>query len=110
MIEALPDDLRPLVLQHWAAGVIQVHLVRWHRYRHVRRRSWARLRARMPRGVHATLVRYANIRREWYLEPGSWLMQPDEVLADIVAEVSSGVWGSGLSPRVSSLNQNSGRT
>lgn len=98
ILARLPCDLQPLVLQHWAAGVIQVHMMRWHRYRHVRRRLWTRLRARMPRAVHATLLRCANVRHEWYREPASWLTQPDEVLVTILEEVKEGLWGRAISP------------
>lgn len=93
VLARLPCDLQALVLRHWAASVVQAHMLRWHRLRHVRRRAWGRLRARLPRSVHATLVRCANVRHEWYREPGSWLSQEDEVLVAILHEVRSGLWG-----------------
>lgn len=96
LIHRLPTDLHPLILRHWAASVLQCHLVRWHRYRHVRRRSWAQLRGRLPRSVHALLVRHAGIRREWYCEPGSWLAHTDDDLHTVVAEVEAGWWGRAL--------------
>lgn len=89
----LPADLAELVVAHWAAGVLQAHLMRWHRYRHVRRRAWGRLRAQLPRPVHATLVRYARVRHEWHREPESWLDQPEEVLRTILDEAADGLWG-----------------
>ena len=100
VLHRLPADLQELVRQHWAASTIQAHLARWHRYRHVRRRSWPRLRARLPRTVHATLVRYAGIRQEWYREPGSWVCQTDDelhqTLHTIVEEARAGFWGRAL--------------
>ena len=93
VLSRLPDDLWPLVLQHWAATVLQVHLTRWHRYRHVRRRLWGRVRALLPRHVHAVLVRHAGVRHEWFREPSSWILQSDEDLRMILAEVNAGVWG-----------------
>ena len=92
MLARLPDDLQPLVWEHWAASVIQARALRWFRLGHVRHALWPRLRARLPRGVHAALVRHAAIRREWRLEPASWLAQSDADLRAIVAEAEAGAW------------------
>lgn len=89
----LPRDVQESVLQHWAAGVLQVHFMRWHRLKHVRHPLWRRLRARLPRAVHATLVHHAAVRREWSREPASWLMQSDDDLMKILSEINEGFWG-----------------
>ena len=94
VLHRLPDDLRRLVLEHWAASVLQVNCLRWHRLRHTRRKKWQILRSRFPRNVHAELVRYSRVRHEWYREPESWLLdQDDEVLRILLEEVRSGLWG-----------------
>ena len=98
ILSRLPDDLVPIVLRQWAATVLQCHLSRWHRFRHVRRRLWSRLRASMPRSVHSLLLRHAAIRREWYYEPASWLSHDESDLKTILIEVEQGYWGSPAAP------------
>ena len=96
MLDRLSEDIRNLVMHHLAASVLQCHLTRWHRLRHVVRRAWPLIRARMPRGVHALLVRHAAIRREWYTEPESWLYIREEDLRQLVVEAGNGAWGRAL--------------
>ena len=99
IFDSLPGDLRELVVQHWAASVLQCQFARWHRYRHVRRLAWNRLRARLPRTIHALLLQYASVRREWYYEPESWLSHTECDLRIVVAEAQSGWWGVPLAVR-----------
>ena len=98
LLPRLPRDLTRLVLQHWGASVLQAAFLRWHRLRHVRTPEWRELRARLPRAVHARLVRYHAVRREWRREPRSWIEQSDADLDAILSELDAATDPRDLAP------------
>ena len=72
MWDALPEELRALVLAHRAALTLQRAALRWLRYGHARRAGWPRVRAHLARvGAWPALAPYAFARREWRREAAS---------------------------------------
>ena len=95
MWDALPEELRALVLAHRAALTLQRAALRWLRYGHARRAGWPRVRAHLARiGAWPALAPYAFARREWRREAASWLALDADGARKILAEAAEdGLWG-----------------
>lgn len=98
MWHRLPDDILERILAHLAAGRIARCYRRWS-MRHVRGASWRALRAALGARLDApeldVLAANAWVRREWRVEPHSWLVtlrEEPHLLSLIVAEVAAGAW------------------
>ena len=92
--DALPDDLQDLVLEHGAAMTIQRMWRKREWYMHVHARVWPRVRAHLARvGVWPHLWAYTHARREWRLEPASWLYVDRPCAQLILSEARQGLWG-----------------
>jgi len=95
MWDALPEELRDLVLAHRAALTLQRAARRWLWYGHARRPGWPRVRAHLARiGAWPALAPYASARREWRREAASWLALDADGARGILAEATEdGLWG-----------------
>jgi hypothetical protein len=89
----LPLELWDLIFDHRAALVLQRAWRRYNLFSHARRPGWAVIRERL-RAANAwpSLLRFAMVRREWRLEPESWLVSCD--VECIRREALDGLWGS----------------
>ena len=94
--DALPTDLRLHILRvrlrEERATHIQRAFLRWSLYRHRDGTQWRAVRDHLG-GRVAALERFANVRREWRVESGSWLEADPSVLDAICLEAREGLWG-----------------
>ena len=93
----VPEELAELVCQCAAASTI-ARAVRRSFMRHARRPVWGRLRAALvctDSSAFARLTLNAGVRREWRLEPESWLTAlavTPRLLRMLADEVDDGLW------------------
>lgn len=100
----LPDDvwrhIRSLARRDRACERIQ-RCARRRALRHARTAEWPALRRTLLRHLSTDDVRSlgenAMVRREWTLEPASWLASSADDLRAIVREVRGGAWESSKS-------------
>lgn len=87
-----PDDVWDLVCAHGAAMCIQRATRRYFMLRHARHPRWGDLYAHLCRlGAWDRLRPFSGVRREWRLEPDSWLAARD--LGALMQEAHAGLWG-----------------
>lgn len=87
----LPDDLATLVMQHWAASVLQTAWLRYVHFAHARSPVWPEVRRRLSH-LWPVLITFPKVRREWRREPESWMLADD--LASVAHEArESFLWG-----------------
>lgn len=91
------DDLWELIRHHASAMTIQRRFMT-HMYRHTLCAQWTQLRHALVKVLSFTdfdrLTQCAAIRREWRVEPESWLysLKHTTQIDDIVREVRRGLW------------------
>lgn len=91
--DALPLELRKLVLEHRAAAIIQRCLWRHFYFRHVRQSEWGAVREHLRGGVIRALWPYPLVRREWRSELRSWLAPCGDTTRLLIDEAREGLWG-----------------
>ena len=90
----LPDDIVTLIIEHKCAMRIQRAWRRYDRLSHSRLRAWPHVReALLFAGLLRELSSYYAVRREWRMEPESWMDMTPEGAATILNECRSGLWG-----------------
>ena len=88
----LPQDVVRLIVFHAHAMAIQRRFRAWSLYGYARRRAWARVRTVLGARAVRELWPFPRVRREWRLEPESWLAMDVDVRC-ILSECASGMWG-----------------
>lgn len=92
--DALPMDVRALILDHRAACAVQQAWRRHAHFAHARHAAWEEVRLHLRAlGAWPELARYANARREWRSEPRSWLATDARFVREILQEARAGTWG-----------------
>ena len=91
----LPPDVCGVIHAHCCALVVQSAWKRFWFWGYTRTGvQWRRLRARLDAlGYWRSLLPFPQVRREWRLEPHSWLSTHASVFPVILREAHAGMWG-----------------
>lgn len=81
--------------RHAMATVVQRAWLRYTLFRHASRwRQWSKVRRALEQtGAFDQLFRYSQVRREWRMEPDSWLHVTSDAASRLVGECDGGWWG-----------------
>jgi hypothetical protein len=98
MASRLPGELEDLIIRHAAALTLQ-RSARRHLERlfsaHTKTDRWGTLSAMLGASLVSRLRNYRQVRREWLLEPESWiqeLLHEPSMGAIILKECHQGLW------------------
>ena len=82
----LPEDLYILIREHVFAMAIQRKWRRHSWFGHSRSREWESVKATMHVDAWKFLIKFENVRREWRMEPSSWIFMDHATLDKIMKE------------------------
>lgn len=98
MFHSLPLDVIDLIHRHVYAMTIQKNVRKWF-LNHTYNPAWKHLRrsllTRISKHEYNILAQNANIRKEWKIEPSSWIFMLHyeyDTVNVILQEIKEGLW------------------